>query len=182
MTGNRDTTNSSRNAITAPERPSHSKPRTAFKFEHDGEQHTATFGRFDNGRLAEIHLDGFGDTPARLASMLLQHGVEVETVRRAVDGPLAVALDRIMAIDGGPRNSAYRWLQKVGRRSTVNRRRNSQNWKHEAERAEGEYVSNETFITAAIALGFRVQWIPGTPNAWVNIAEPRKTTKMRWAP
>jgi Fe2+ transport system protein FeoA len=167
-------------AINGRERPSHSKPRIAFTFEHEGVRHSAAFGRFNDGRLAEIQLDGSSDTPARLASMLLQRGVEVETIRHAVNGgPLAVALDRIMAITGGPRNAGYRWLQKCERRLTMNRRRTSQTWKHLAEDAEDEYVSNETFIAAAIALGFRVQWIRGTPNCWLNIAEPKKTKGYR---
>jgi hypothetical protein len=166
------------NPITARERPSHSRPRIAFKFEHDGQQYRATFSRFTDGRLAEITLDGDADTPARLASMLLQYGVEIETVRRAVNGgPIAVALDRIIAIDGGPRNSAYRWLQKCKRRKTMNRRRSSYGWKHIAEKAEDEYCSNEQFIAAAIALGFKIQWIPGTPNCFINIAEPKKSKK-----
>jgi hypothetical protein len=85
------------------EHPSQSKPRISFKFHHEGRQHSATFGRFDDGRLAEIFIDGGAvfNTPARLASLLFQHGVDVETVRRAViGGPLAIALDRIMSMDG----------------------------------------------------------------------------------
>jgi hypothetical protein len=108
--------------------------------------------------------------------MLLQYGVEVETVRRAVNGgPIAVALDRIIAIDGGPRNSAMRYLQTCRRRRTMNRRRSSYGWKHVAEKAESEYCSNEQFIAVAIALGFKVKWIPSTPNCWINMAEPKKS-------
>jgi hypothetical protein len=38
-------------------------------------------------------------TTARLASLLLQHGVDVKTIRAAViGGPLAIVLDRILAL------------------------------------------------------------------------------------
>jgi hypothetical protein len=167
-----------RDGIRGRDRPSHSKPRIAFRFEYAGQVHNAIYGRFDDGRIAEIFLDGFEDTSARLASLLLQHGVSIETVRRSIhDGPLAVVLDRLMAINGGPRSASYRWLQKVERRQTLNRRRTTATFKHWAEQDEGEYTSVEQFHEAAIALGFRLQPIRGTLNAWINIAEPRKTKR-----
>jgi len=76
----------------------------AVSFVHDGRRWTATFGRFDDGRLAEVFLDG-GKTSAiadaaresaLLASLGLQYGAPIDTIRHAFDGrdagPLAVAL------------------------------------------------------------------------------------------
>jgi hypothetical protein len=167
--------------IKGREGPSHSKPRIAFRFEHNGQQHKAVYGRFDNGRVAEVFIDGFDDTSASLATLLLQRGVEIETVRRAVndDSLIAIVLDRLMAISGGPRSAAYRWLEKCNRRQTMNRRRTTATWKHWAEADEGEYTSVEQFHEAAIALGFKLKPIRGTPNCWINIAEPKKSKGHR---
>jgi hypothetical protein len=82
-------------------------------FEHGGLRYTAGIGRFEDGRLAEIFLNtrkhGTGlDTSARdasiAASLLLQHGCPLETLRRALtrnadgsaSGPLARALDLLV--------------------------------------------------------------------------------------
>src|SRR5262245_60490501 len=79
-------------------------------FEHAGIAYTAGVGRFKDGRLAEILLNTAKhgtavDTNARdaavAASLLLQHGCPMETLRRALtrnadgsaSGPLAHALD-----------------------------------------------------------------------------------------
>ena len=79
-------------------------------FEHAGIQYTAGIGRFENGDLAEIFLNtrkyGTGvDVNARdaavAASLLLQHGCHVDTLRKALtrnsngsaSGPLAHVLD-----------------------------------------------------------------------------------------
>jgi hypothetical protein len=79
-------------------------------FEHGGIRYTVGFGRFENGTPAEIFLNtakhGTGvDVNARdaavAASLLLQHGCPVETLRHALtrngdgsaSGPLARALD-----------------------------------------------------------------------------------------
>lgn len=62
-----------------------------------------------------------------------------------------------------------------GRRKTLNRKVTSYGLKHSAERAlrglhlGNAYVSNGAFIVAAIALGFRVEHIVGTPNAWLDV-------------
>jgi hypothetical protein len=75
-----------------------------------GLDYAATVSRFDDGRLAEIFLTNHkcgsaADTAARDAaiccSLALQHGADVETVRKALcrdgqgraSGPLASALD-----------------------------------------------------------------------------------------
>lgn len=157
----------------------YSKPKISFRFYHDGVQHWATYGRYNDGRVASIKMDGDNANAARLVSLILQRGIEIEECRRVLtDGALATALDRIMlATYGGPRSASFRWLQKVGYRQTLNRRRTTQTWKHWAEADEGQYTSVEEFHTAAIALGFKLQPIRGTPNAYANIAEPKKTKR-----
>jgi ribonucleoside-diphosphate reductase alpha chain len=79
-------------------------------FEHGGISYTAGVGRFENGQLAEIFLntakhgtavDVNARDAALAASLLLQHGCSVDTLRRALtrsgdgsgSGPLAHALD-----------------------------------------------------------------------------------------
>jgi hypothetical protein len=79
-------------------------------FEHGGIRYTAGASRFDDGGLAEIFLstakhgtavDVNARDAAVAASLLLQHGCSVDTLRRALtrnsdgsaSGPLAHALD-----------------------------------------------------------------------------------------
>ena len=71
-------------------------------FEHDGRRYRATFGCFSNGNLAEIFLDTgkpdatiqmHADDASVLVSLLLQHGVQPEVIRRSIAGPIRVALD-----------------------------------------------------------------------------------------
>jgi hypothetical protein len=79
-------------------------------FEHGGIHYTAGVGRFENGDLAEIFLstskhgttvDVNARDAAIAASLLLQHGCHVDTLRKALtsnsdgsaSGPLARALD-----------------------------------------------------------------------------------------
>jgi hypothetical protein len=83
-----------------------------FSFECDSLAYTCTVGRFDDGRIAEIFLSNHksnsaADTNARdsaiAASIALQHGADLETIRKGLcrdgrgraSGPLGVALDRI---------------------------------------------------------------------------------------
>ena len=75
-----------------------------FDFEHGGRRWTATIGRFADGRVAEIFLDtpkvsAIGELAAEaaiVASLALQSGCPLETLRHALDGrdagPLGVAL------------------------------------------------------------------------------------------
>jgi hypothetical protein len=88
--------------MTGRERLPNRRANTSFAFEFEGHRYRATAGRYDDGRLAEIFLntDKFGtplqlnaETAAVLTSLLLQHGVDVETIRHAVNGPIAIALD-----------------------------------------------------------------------------------------
>jgi hypothetical protein len=84
----------------------------SFSFELNGLRFTATVGRFADGRIGELFLNNhkFGnqaDTNARDAAILLsfalQHGADVDAIRRALCrdshgralGPIAEALDLI---------------------------------------------------------------------------------------
>ena len=79
-----------------------------FGFVHAGRRWTATIGRFPCGGVAEIFintkpspLSDLVQDSAILASIALQHGATLETVRHAIagrGGPLAAALE---LIDGG---------------------------------------------------------------------------------
>jgi hypothetical protein len=115
--------------------------------------------------------------------LLLQRGIEIEEVRRVVDGNclLAAVLDRLMAINGGARSAAYRWLSKTKKRQTLNRRLSTGMLKHQAEADEGEYCSVESFNKAALALGFRLHFIRNTNAAFINIAEPPRQGRRRYS-
>jgi hypothetical protein len=75
-----------------------------FDFEHGGRKWTATIGRFPDRRVAEIFLDtpklsAIGELAAEaaiVASLALQSGCPLETLRHALDGrdagPLGAAL------------------------------------------------------------------------------------------
>jgi hypothetical protein len=88
-----------------------------FAVESGGLAYVATVSRFPDGRVAEIFLTNHkaGSTAgimasdaAVVASIALQHGVPLDTIRRALmrdsqgrpSGPLAAALD-LIAADGG---------------------------------------------------------------------------------
>jgi hypothetical protein len=85
-----------------------------FNLESGGLAYTASVGRFNDGRLAEIFITNHkagssADTNAKdaavVCSIALQHGVPLDTIRRALmrdsagkpSGPLGVALDMIAA-------------------------------------------------------------------------------------
>jgi len=89
----------------------------SFEFHHDGIGYRAGVGKFPNGDIAEIFLDcdrggSAAETSARdcavLASLCLQHGVDVETLRHALvkladgtgAGPLGKALDIAVGAGG----------------------------------------------------------------------------------
>ena len=79
--------------------------------------------------------------------------------------------DREEPIDEFQIQQAIKWLEKVSRRSTVNRTITSYGWKHIAEKnSERKYISNGAFIFAAIKLGFLVKRIEDGPNAYINIS------------
>jgi hypothetical protein len=62
---------------------------------------------------------------------------------------------------------------------TLNRKRTTGMWKHQAEADEAEYVSLASFHEAATALGFTLQPIWGTPNCWINLREPKLRRRRR---
>jgi hypothetical protein len=85
---------------------------TTFELEVGGLRYTATVGRFPDGRIGEIFLNNqksnsAADANARdsaiVFSIAVQHGADVETIRRALcrdshgraSGPLGEALDCI---------------------------------------------------------------------------------------
>ena len=96
----------------------------SFAVECNGLRYTATVSHFDGGRIGEIFLSNHkagshADTAARDAaitcSLALQHGADVETVRKALcrdsrgdaSGPLGCALDRLAeySADSNPREN-----------------------------------------------------------------------------
>jgi hypothetical protein len=83
-----------------------------FELEVAGLRYTCTVGRFPDGRVGEIFLNNHksnsaADTNARdsaiVFSIAVQHGADVETIRKALcrdshgraSGPLGAALDRL---------------------------------------------------------------------------------------
>jgi hypothetical protein len=65
--------------------------------------------------------------------------------------------------------AACTWLGRQRKRKTINRRGTSYGLKHVCEDEVG-YMTNGTFIAAAIACGFDIQEThDGSPNAWLNI-------------
>ena len=86
------------------------RPCESFSFECNNLHYTATISRYADGRLAEIflgnakagsHSDAAAKDSAVVASIAFQHGVPVETIRRALlrdargspSSPLGAALD-----------------------------------------------------------------------------------------
>lgn len=81
-----------------------------YRFECGGQHYTGGIGRFDDGRIAEIFINGSkvgtaAETNAQdaaiIASLALQHGCPVETIRHALTrsgngvGPLATLLEMV---------------------------------------------------------------------------------------
>jgi hypothetical protein len=98
------------------ERPPHRRASTLFDFTSMDIRFTASVSRFEDGRIAELFLDNHkagsavGTLVRDLAiafSFAVQHGADVEAIRRAVCrdsqgrplGPLGAALDCIAADD-----------------------------------------------------------------------------------
>ena len=86
-------------------------------FEHHGCKWTATFGRFADGSIAEVFLDAPKESPlvelaqdgALAASLALQSGCPLETLRHALSGreagPLRTALALIDAYQAQHKDS-----------------------------------------------------------------------------
>jgi hypothetical protein len=81
-----------------------------YRFECDGQIYTGGIGRFVDGRIAEIFINGSkvgtaaetnAQDAALVASLALQHGCPIETIRHALArsggaaGPLAKLLDEV---------------------------------------------------------------------------------------
>jgi hypothetical protein len=84
------------------EAPSTSLPRISIRFVCKGNPFIVTFGRFDDGRPAEVFLTGiYRFCPTmRMATMALQNGVPIEAVRSVIFGvrsPMAMAFDLVIA-------------------------------------------------------------------------------------
>lgn len=75
--------------------------------------------------------------------------------------------------DTGAIESAMQWLSTKRRTKHPGRSVTSYGYKHTAEGELNTYISNGSFIVAAVALGFKIQRIVGTPNCFINIARPR---------
>ena len=81
-----------------------------YRFECDSQSYTGGIGRFEDGRIAEIFINGSkvgtaAETNAQdaaiIASLALQHGCPIETIRHALarsggsTGPLATLLGKV---------------------------------------------------------------------------------------
>jgi hypothetical protein len=77
-------------------------------FEHDHRRWTVTIGRYPDGRIAEIFLDAPKESPlvelaqdgALAASLAMQHGAPLETLRHALSGREASPLGAALALIG----------------------------------------------------------------------------------
>jgi ribonucleoside-diphosphate reductase alpha chain len=93
--------------MTARRRLPNRRASEAYTFEFAGHRYRASAGRFPNGDLAELFLDASkagstlqqtAECAAILTSLALQHGVPPETIRRAVNGPISIALDHFIKV------------------------------------------------------------------------------------
>ena len=81
-----------------------------YRFESGGQFYAGGIGRFDDGRVAEIFITGskagttaeaIAQDAAIVASLALQHGCPIDTIRHALirpggsSGPLATLLDEV---------------------------------------------------------------------------------------
>jgi len=82
-----------------------------YRFECDGQAYTGGIGRFPDGRMSEVFINGSkvgtaAETSAQdaaiVASLALQHGCAVETIRHALaragggGGPLVTLLNHVI--------------------------------------------------------------------------------------
>jgi hypothetical protein len=86
------------------------RPHWLYRFECDGQIYTGGIGRFEDGRIAEIFINGSkvgsaaeanAQDAAIVASLALQHGCPIDTIRHALarsggsTGPLATLLGKV---------------------------------------------------------------------------------------
>ena len=105
--------------MTARERLSDRRACVTFPFQCNGLAYIATVSHYGDGRLAEIfisnakagsHADAAAKDSAVVASIALQFGADVETLRRALlrdsqgraSGPLGVAIDLVAEMEVAP--------------------------------------------------------------------------------
>lgn len=86
------------------------RPHWLYRFECDGQSYTGGIGRFEDGRIAEVFINGSkvgtaAETNAQdaaiVVSLALQHGCPLETIRHALNrsrrsaGPVAALLNEV---------------------------------------------------------------------------------------
>jgi hypothetical protein len=86
------------------------RPHWLYRFECDGQSYTGGIGRFEDGRIAEIFINGSkvgtaAETNAQdaaiVASLALQHGCPIDTIRHALirtggtGGPVVALLNEV---------------------------------------------------------------------------------------
>jgi hypothetical protein len=97
--------------MTAPrQRLQNRRPHWLYRFECNGQIYTGGIGRFEDGPIAEIFINGAkvgsaaeanAQDAAIVASLALQHGCPIETIRHALArsggsaGPLATLLGKV---------------------------------------------------------------------------------------
>ena len=97
-------------AFATRERLHNRRPHWLYRFESGGQMYTGGIGRFDDGRIDEIFINGAkvgsaaeanAQDAAIVASLALQHGCPIETIRHALvrsggaTGPLATLLNEV---------------------------------------------------------------------------------------
>ena len=102
--------------MTSRQRLPNRRPSETFELEVGGLQYIGTISRFADGRIGELFLsnpraNSGADVAARdsaiIFSIAVQHGAELEAIRRALcrdsqgraSGPLGTALDQITELD-----------------------------------------------------------------------------------
>ncbi len=86
------------------------RPHWLYRFECDGQSYTGGIGWFDDGRIAEIFINGSkvgtavetnAQDAAIVASLALQHGCPIDTIRHALirtggtGGPVVALLNEV---------------------------------------------------------------------------------------
>ena len=98
-------------SVSAPrQRLQNRRPHWLYRFECDGQSYTGGIGRFEDGRIAEIFINGSkvgtaAETNAQdaaiVASLALQHGCPLETLRHSLarsggaGGPVVMLLKMV---------------------------------------------------------------------------------------
>jgi len=66
---------------------------------------------------------------------------------------------------------ACEWLKTIDKIKSFNRSNTSYGLKHIAERAMGNYISNDALIAAAIYSGFHIKLLENSPNVIFNMSK-----------